>query len=108
MNYTARQAFHTSSEIVTNFEAVRVHIIYLCMETIKRYSEFHFHECTFQIPQYLIGYALFDPRAIRRSLKSHLKGLEYKVKKSYKDEYNILISWGHIGKTIGTTGFLRT
>ncbi len=108
MNYTARQAFHTSSEIVTNFEAVRVHIFYLCMESIKRYSEFHFNECTFQIPQYLLGYALFDARAVRKALTKHLRSLEYKVRKSPIDGNTILISWGHIGKSIGTAGFYKT
>ena len=111
MNYTARQAFHTSNQVVTNFDAVFVHIAYQCMEVIKRYSEFHFNECNYKIPEYIIGYAIYDAHAIKRKLKKQLRQLEYKVFTSKDDRNTICISWQHISKTLrsdGTVKFVST
>ena len=99
MNYTARQAFHTSNQVINNFEAVYTHVTFGCMETIQRYSEFHFNECTFTVPTYVMGFAIFDPSKLKSRLKKHLRTLEYKVKTSKKDPYILVISWKHVAKT---------
>lgn len=100
MNYTARQAYNVSTQVVTNFEAVYAHICFQCMESIQRFSEFHFTHCTFGIPKYVVGYAVYDSNTIRKRLKRHLRSLEYKVKKSKDDPDTIIISWSHISKNI--------
>lgn len=99
MNYTARQAYFQSSQITTNFDAVFTHITFMCMETIKRFSEFHFDKCTFAIPSYVMGFAIYDWRVVKKRLKKHLRSLEYKVKTSTEDEQIIVISWKHISKS---------
>ena len=98
MNYTARQAFNVSTQVVTNFEAVYSHICFQCMESIQRFAEFHFTHCTFIIPKYAVGYAVYDSNLIRKRLKKHLRSLEYKVKKTKDDSNTIIISWSHISK----------
>ena len=107
MNYTARQAFHNSSQVLNNFEAVYVHISFMCMESIRRYSEFHFNHCTFTIPPHILGFALCDPKSVKRRLKRHLRDLEYKVVTAKNDPNVIIISWAHIASTIGTDGLFK-
>lgn len=107
MNYTARQAFHSSSQVLNNFEAVYVHICFMCMESIRRYSEFHFNHCTFTIPPHILGFAIYDPKLIKKRLKRHLRDLEYKVNTSKTDSNIIIISWAHIAKTIGSGGLFK-
>ena len=100
MNYTARQAFNMSTQVVTNFEAVYSHICFQCMENIQRFAEFHFTHCTFTIPRYVVGYAVYDIDNIRKRLKKHLRSLEYKVKKCKTDPATLVISWSHISKNL--------
>ena len=100
MNYTARQAFVVSNQVLNNFEAVYTHITYMCMETIQRFAEFHFNHCSFTIPRYIMGFASFDNNSVRKRLKKHLRDLEYKCKTSKSDKKTILISWKHLGKKI--------
>ncbi len=108
MNYTARQAYNVSSQIITNSEAVYSHICYTCMESIKRYSEFHFSHCPFTIPTYLVGFAVFDPIKVKHRLKKHLRSLEYKVKtdNESKNKLSIIVSWSHISNTVLNNHFL--
>ena len=96
MNYTARQAFSVSTQVLTNFEAVYSHICFQCMESLQRFSEFHFTQCAFTIPTYVVGYAVFDIRKVKHRLKRHLRSLEYRVKTSKADKSTIIISWDHI------------
>lgn len=107
MNYTARQAFHTSNQILNNFESVYTHIAFMCMENIQRYSEFHFNCCTFSIPRYVMGFATFDAEKVKDRLRKHLKSLEYRVKTSKTDKNTICISWGHIFKSVLGDGSIR-
>ena len=100
MNYTARQAYNISSQVVTNFEAVYAHVCFSCMEAIQRYSEFHFSHCAYTIPQYIVGFAVFDPLKVKHRLKKHLRSLEYKVKTQKEDRNTLIISWSHISKQI--------
>ena len=100
MNYTARQAFVVSNQVLNNFEAVYTHITFMCMETIKRFAEFHFHQCRFTIPAYVMGFAPHDISKVRKRLKKHLRDLEYKCKTSSTDHAVIRISWKHLGKKI--------
>ena len=100
MNYTARQAYSISTQVLTNFEAVYSQICFQCMQSVQRFSEFHFTHCTFAIPRHIVGYAVFDTKMIRRRLKKHLRSLEYKVKTSKEDKLTIYISWSHINKTL--------
>ncbi len=100
MNYTARQAFCKSNEVLTNFEAVYTHITFLCIENIKRYSEFHTNECSFSIPAYILGFALYEVKDVKKRLKKHLRSLEYKVQSSHTDKNTIIISWAHIGQSL--------
>ncbi len=98
MNYTARQAYSTSTQVVTSFEAVYSHICFQCMESIQRFAEFHFTHCIFCIPKHVVGYAVYDTDIVRKRLKKHLRSLEYRVKKSKDDPNTILISWAHLSK----------
>ena len=98
MNYTARQAYNVSAQVVTNFEAVYSHICFQCMESIQRFSEFHFTNCTFSIPAYVVGYAVYDFHKVRKRLKRHLRSLEYKVRKT--NDHTLLISWSHMSKSL--------
>ena len=98
MNYTARQAYNISTQVVTNFEAVYSQLCFQCMESIQRFAEFHFTHCTFCIPRYVVGYAMYDANVIRKRLKRHLRSLEYKVKTCREKENTIIISWSHISK----------
>ena len=107
MNYTARQAFYNSNQVLNNFEAVYVHISFMCMESIRRYSEFHYNNCTYTIPMYIMGFAIYDFQQIKRRLKKHLRDLEYKVKTSKVSPNIICISWSHIAKTIAPDGSVR-
>ena len=100
MNYTARQAFVVSNQILNNFEAVYTHITYMCMETIQRFAEFHFNQCHFTIPKYIMGFAVFDYNKVRKRLKGHLRDLEYKCKTSKSNDHTIKISWKHLGKKL--------
>ena len=100
MNYTARQAFNVSTQVVTNFEAVYSHICFQCMENIQRFAEFHFTYCKFCIPMYVVGFAVYDSNIIRKRLKKHLRSLEYKVKTCKSDKNIIIISWSHISKNL--------
>ena len=100
MNYTARQAYNVSTQVVTNFEAVYSHICFQCMESIQRFSEFHFTHCTFSIPLYVVGYAVYDSNLVRKRLKKHLRSLEYKVKRCKDESNTIIISWSHVSKSI--------
>ena len=100
MNYTARQAFVVSNQVLNNFEAVYTHITYLCMENIQRFAEFHFNFCTFKIPRYVMGFATYDPLRVKKRLKKHLRDLEYKCKTSKEDNLIIIISWKHLAKKI--------
>lgn len=100
MNYTARQAYNVSTQVVTNVEAVYSHICFQCMESIQRFSEFHFSHCKFCIPMYIVGYAVYDSNVIRKRLKRHLRSLEYKVKRSKEESNTIIISWSHISRNL--------
>ncbi len=102
MNYTARQAYHQSSQITNNFDAVFTHITFMCMETIRRFSEFHCDKCVFEIPTYIMGFAIYDWRVVKYRLKKHLHSLEYKVKTSDNDEHVLVIWWKHISKSMHT------
>ena len=102
MNFTARQAYHQSSQVTNNFDSVFTHITFMCMETIKRFSEFHFDKCSFEIPSYIMGFAIYDWNKVKTRLKKHLRSLEYKVKTSSDNEQTIMISWKHISKSIHT------
>lgn len=95
--FSATQAYNQSNEIINNFEAVYLHIAEQCMQHIRRHCEFHFNRCTFQIPSYVMGYALFDTKKVRRRLRKHLRSLEYKVKNG---KNSIVISWEHIGNKL--------
>lgn len=108
MNYTARQAFCKSNEVLNNFDAVCTHVIFLCMENIKRYSEFHYNECSFVIPQYILGFAIFNPHRVKRKIKQHLRSLEYKVITSQSDNFILHISWEHIGNSVLSSGYLKS
>ena len=105
MNYTARQAFCKSNEVLTNFEAVYTHISFLCMENVKRFSEFHSNMCTFSIPTYILGFALYKVTDVKKRLKKYLRSLEYVVQNSHTSDNTIVISWGHIGKSLKTPLF---
>ena len=98
MNYTARQAYNVSTQVLTNQEAVYSLICYQAMESIQRFAEFHFTHCTFHVPRYVVGYAVYDHNNIRKRLKKHLRSLEYRVKNSKEDRNTIIISWSHISK----------
>lgn len=98
MNYTARQAYNMSTQVITNFEAVYAHICFQCMESIQRFAEFHFTHCTFEIPKYIIGFAIYDCNQIRKRLKKHLRSLEYKVRKDGPN--TIIISWSHVSQKL--------
>ncbi len=107
MNYTARQAYNMSTQTVTNFEAVYSHICFQCIESIQRFSEFHFSHCTFEIPTYIIGYAVYDSNIVRRRLKKHLRSLEYKVKTCKLNPRIIYISWSHISKYVLNKNYIN-
>ena len=100
MNYTARQAYNMSTQVVTNFEAVYSYICFQCIEVIQRYAEFHFTHCTFCIPRYVVGFAVYDSTIVRKRLKRHLRSLEYKVKTCKNEQNTIIISWSHISKLL--------
>ena len=100
MNYTARQAYNVSTQVLTNFEAVYSHITFQCMESVQRFAEFHFTHCSFVIPRYVVGYAVYDSNIVRKRLKKHLRSLEYKVKTCKADKHTIIISWSHISKNL--------
>jgi len=100
MNFTARQAYNVSTQVVTNFEAVYAQICFQTMESIQRFSEFHYTHCSFAIPRYIVGYAVYDVDLVRKRLKRHLRSLEYKVKTCQKERNHILISWSHHSKNV--------
>ncbi len=102
MNYTARQAYHQSSQVLNNLDAVFTHVTFMCMESIRRFSEFSFDKCAFEIPAYIMGFAIYDWKIVKKRLKKHLRSLEYKVRTASFDEKTIVISWKHISKSIHT------
>ena len=104
MNFTARQAFYTSNQVLNNFEAVYTHVAFLCMETVQRFSEFHYNKCMFAVPEFVIGFAVYDRDKLLKRLKKHLISLEYRVKTSATDPYRLKISWKHISKSVTYDG----
>lgn len=95
MIYTARQAFHASRESSNALEAVFIHITRACMDAIRQYSQFHFTQCTYTIPSYVMGFSLYDIPTIREKIVRHLKTLEYNVHVSQKRPATLIVSWGH-------------
>ena len=104
MNYTARQAFYTSNQVLNNFEAVYTHVAFMCMETIQRFSEFHYNRCCFPVPEYIIGFAVYDREKLKKRLLKHLRSLEYKVRESEARPFRLKISWKHIAKSVTYDG----
>ena len=103
MNFAARQAFCKSNQVLNNFEAAYTHVAFMCMEAIQRFSEFHYSKCTFTVPHFVIGFAVYDRAKLTRRLIKHLESLEYKVKER---EGQLKISWKHISKSVQYDTFL--
>jgi len=97
MDYSARDAFIVSNQVLNNFEAAYTHIAFLCMECIKQFSEFHYNSCAFSIPPFMIGFALYNVAAVNHRLRKHLRRLGYRVWSAPGGtRHRLHISWGHV------------